>query len=171
MTGRVEAPVGAPAQGQLDTVIEQATEAEHTDDMVNHTAEQLLRQAASKILPDSKPTDFSKIHPWQRDVIADNGGNARHTLALWAHSVTIRGRRWHSPPLAAVAAVAMLGRPRFSELASDLVTWCPLVRTEQGAWRGTTRPACCRLGDNPPPFASVPSRNTGASVPSSTTPN
>ena len=90
-------------------------------------------------------------------MIADNGGNARHILALWAHCVTIRGRRWHSPPL---AAVAMLGRPRFSELTSDLVTWCLLVRTEQGAWRGTTRPACCRLGDNPPPFASVPSSTT-----------
>ena len=115
VTGRVEAPIGAPAQGQLDTVIEQATEAEHTDDMVNHTAEQLLRRAASKILPDFKPTDFGKIHLWQRDVLADNG-NARHTLALWAHSVTIRGRRWHRRPLAAVAAVARLGRPRFSEL-------------------------------------------------------
>ena len=89
---------------------------------MNHTAEQLLRRAASKILPDSKPTDFGKIHLWQCDVLADNGGNARHSLALWAHSVTIRGRRWHSPPLAAVAAVAMLGRPRFSELTSDLVT-------------------------------------------------
>ena len=94
-------------------MIEQATEAEHTDDMVNHTAEQLLRRTASKILPDSKPTDFGKIHLWQRDVSADNGGNARHILALWAHSVTIRGRRWHSRPLAAVVAVAMVGRPRF----------------------------------------------------------
>ena len=102
-------------------------------------------------------------------MIADNGGNARYILALWAHSVTIRGRRWHSRPLAAVAAVAMLGCLRFSELTSDLVTWGLLVRTEQGAWRGTTRPARYRWGDNPPPFASVPSRNTGASVPSSTT--
>ena len=90
-------------------------------------------------------------------MIADNGGNARHILALWARSVTIRGRRWHSRPL---AAVAMLGRPRFSELTSDLVTWCLLVHTEQSARRGTTRPACCRSGDNPPPFASVPSSTT-----------
>ena len=146
MTGRVEAPVGAPVQGQLDTVIEQATEAEHTDDMVNHTAEQLLRRAASKILPDSKPTDFGKIHLWQRDVSADNGDNARHTLALWAHSVTIRGRRWHRRPLAAVAAVAMLGRPRFSELTSELVTWGLLVRTEQGAWRCIDTPRPLSLG-------------------------
>ena len=27
----------------------------------------------------------------------------------------------------------MLGRPRLSELTSGLVTWCLLVRTEQGA--------------------------------------
>ena len=34
----------------------------------------------------------------------------RYILALWAHSVTIRGRRWHSRPLAAVAAVSAARR-------------------------------------------------------------
>lgn len=135
-----------------------------SDHEVAYRAERLLRRAEPARLLPASPHHFGRVEMWQRERIAANGGTSRHLLALWAHSAAMRGRPWHQMALGKVAELALTTRPRMSELTGDLTEWGLLRRSEQGAWRGKTRPARYCLTDMPLPDG-VPETDTGASVP------